>query len=144
MGKIEINGKVYEGNNLQIRGNTVIIDGKVVNGYDEKSKNTNNTLNNYGFSNESIKKVDIQISGNIQTLIVNADAKITGGNIEDVTVNGDLEIKGSVNGNVETNGDLRVDGSVNGSVRASGDMQVKGSVLGNATANGDLVIKNKK
>ena len=101
-----INGVVYNGNNLSIRGNKVIIDGKDV--------------------TPDSKSIQINVDSNIHTLEVDNCEKITvTGNVGNVkTLSGDVDITGDVSGSIQTmSGDVDC-GSIGGSVSTmSGDIK---------------------
>ncbi len=81
---VTINGKTYKGNNLQISGNQVFIDGKQVG------------------PQEGETTINITVDSNVQTLDVDYCDKleITGdcGNV--TSKNGDIQVKGNVGGDV--------------------------------------------
>lgn len=81
---ITINGKTYKGNNLQISGNQVLIDGKRVD------------------QQEDEKVINITVEGNIDTLDVDYCDKleITGDCGSVTSKNGNIQVKGNVNGDV--------------------------------------------
>jgi hypothetical protein len=101
-----INGKVYSGNNIQINGSQIIIDG--VKQEDELTGNITITIQGDCDTVES-SMGNITVNGNTRTatnsngdITVNEDVK---GNV--LTSNGDVNVKGSITGNVSTsNGDI--------------------------------------
>ena len=105
MSTITINGVTYEGNNISVKKNRVIIDGKELD-VDEKN-------------------INITVIGNIKS--INADAVETisiGGDADTVkTMSGDVRIEGNVTGDVKTmSGDVRC-GNIGGKVNTmSGDI----------------------
>lgn len=96
---ININGKVYSGNNVSVVNNKVIIDGKRV-------------------DDENSKEIKISVEGNIQSLDVEYcdEIKITGECESVVSKNGNIQVKGNVKGDVTSkNGNIicrDVEGSV--------------------------------
>ena len=103
---IKVNGVIYSGNNLTIRNNKILIDGKDV--------------------TVDAKQINISIEGNVEKLEVDSCEKvsITGdvGNVK--TLNGDVDISGDVKGSVQTmSGDVDCR-NINGSVSTmSGDVK---------------------
>jgi hypothetical protein len=97
-GSINVNGKSYKGNNIQINGDRVIIDGEVQEG---------------------------SLSGPEVTIIVEGDCGDISTEFGDITVkgtskdvkthNGQVTVGGNISGNVKThNGNVKVSGSING------------------------------
>ena len=103
---ININGKVYYGNNVTINNNKVYIDGKLQDTGEDK-------------------QINIVVEGDVTELKVDAcnEVKILGNSGSISTVSGDVNIKGGVSGNVTTvSGDVSC-GSIGGSVKTvSGDI----------------------
>ena len=107
---IQINGKTFYGNNLNISNGKIIIDGKVqssLSDFDEKEINItiegdvvevsteigNITVNGNVSKNVKNTNGDINVSGS-----VGGDVKITNGSVECGNVNGDVD---TTNGNIK-------------------------------------------
>jgi hypothetical protein len=97
---ITINGKTYQGNNLQITGNRVYIDGKPVD------------------QEEDEKTINISVDGDIQTLKVDSCNQIdVTGNCKSVnSTNGNIQVKGNIEGDVVNKNGNIVCRNVSGSV----------------------------
>lgn len=104
---IVINGRRYEGNNVQITGNKVVIDGKTQDLPDEKHINI--TVEGDATS-VKLDNGEITVNGRVGTLTshngnVNVDGDVEGnvtttnGNVKCVAVFGDAN---TVNGNIKT------------------------------------------
>lgn len=119
MGTINLNGVVYEGNNISIVDGVVKIDGVVQNGKHLENK---------------ICEIRV-ISGTIGAL--RTDASVT---CKDVTGNvdagGSVTVNGSVGGDVDAGGSVNC-GSVSKSVDAGGSVNC-GGVGGNVDAGGSV------
>jgi hypothetical protein len=99
-----IGGKKYEGKNIQINGDQVIIDGKTQ-------------------EDSLVGNINVVVHGNIESLEHNS-GNITAENIETLnTISGDVEC-GNVSGNIKTvSGDVEC-GNVSGNVKTvSGDIE---------------------
>lgn len=122
---ININGRTYSGNNIQISNNRVIIDGKDVTG-DHKDE----------------KVINISVEGNIESLDVGYCQKISVkgdcGRVK--SASGDVKITGNVTGDVSAqSGEIEIGGNVGGSVSTqTGDVKC-GTVSGSVkTTTGDI------
>lgn len=114
---ININGKIFYGNNISMSGNKITIDGVVVTDED--------IVNN--------KTVNITVEGNIESIeadyVTKIDIKGTTGSVK--TTSGDVHC-GNVAGDVKsTSGDVDIDGYVNGSIQTMSGNVSCGSVGGN-------------
>lgn len=119
---IKINGVIFEGNNLTIRNNQIIIDGK--------TQNINDKVINIVVEGD-IKTLDvgscdkIEVKGNVGVL-KSMSGNIECGDVSDsvTSSSGDISAK-SIGGNVTTSsGDVTCEGSINGSVKtSSGDIK---------------------
>jgi|TARA_R110000851_G_scaffold47424_1_gene115033 hypothetical protein len=120
---ITINGKSYVGNNVTVRNNKVIVDGKV---WDDKdTKEINITIDGSVDQLEVDAANQIKVNGNVNKLRTSSGDVEVSGNVEAgiTTSSGDVEIGGTVGGNVKTmSGDVEC-GKVSGSVSSmSGDI----------------------
>ena len=108
--KITINGRTFQGDNIAMNGNDIMIDGKAV--YDA-SKESNPA------------PINITVEGNVRSLNIPQCENIeVMGDVDDLeTMNGNVRVGGNVNGDVET---------MNGNVKAH---TIKGDV---ETFNGDV------
>lgn len=110
MGKMTINGVTYEGNNISICNNGVIIDGKV--------------------QGDSLSKDVIEIKGDVQSVSCDKSLTIIG------SIKGNADARGSINCD-KIGGDVNAGGSVNcddvgGNVSAGGSVNcddVAGRIL---------------
>lgn len=98
MSQININGKSYSGNNINIKDNKITIDGNVI--------------------NEDSKNITIEIHGNVEYLCIDACNSIvvsgTAGAIK--TKSGNISIKSDVLGSIKTmSGNVHCD-NVHGSI----------------------------
>ena len=122
-GSITINGKSYSGTNVQINGNSIIIDG-IVQGED------------------SSKIINISIEGNVDAVSTTSGKIYVAGNAQRITAtSGDININNNVSGDVmTTSGDVTIAGSVSGNIKTtSGDVDcgnIGGSV---STVSGDII-----
>lgn len=107
MAEIQINNKVYSGNNIVISNGRVIIDGKDV--------------------TPDQKIIDIQVHGDLNSLKVDncQTCKVVGDVHGDVsTMSGDIEIQGSAHNAKSMSGDIDIGGSLNGNASTmSGDIK---------------------
>lgn len=104
---ININGKVYAGNSVQISGGNILIDGKPAEGYPEA------------------KQINITVSGNIERLECDMGRVYVTGDVGDIqTQSGDVNATGDIRGSVSTmSGDVKCKGAISGSVKTmSGDI----------------------
>lgn len=113
---ININGKIFYGNNISMSRNKITIDGVEVT--DEDAVNS--------------KTVNITIEGNIESIeadyVTKIEVKGTAGSIQ--TTSGDIHC-GNVAGDVKsTSGDVDIDGYVNGSIQTMSGNVSCGSVGG--------------
>jgi hypothetical protein len=103
---ININGKIYQGNNISIVNGKVTIDGK------DQTPDS--------------KEINITVNGNIDTLKVDVANKVfVVGQVNSVsTVSGDVDTSGDVLGSISTvSGDVEC-GNVGGSITTvSGDIK---------------------
>lgn len=111
IGQVIVNGKSYQGSNITVNNNNIIIDGETIN------------------FDKNLKKIDISVHGNIENLSVDfCDTLKVEGNVNNslTTISGDVKIVGDVNGNISTvSGDVDCK-SVKGSVKTvSGDISNK-------------------
>lgn len=124
MGSVTVNGKNYQGRNIIINNDIVIIDGNVV--------------------ESDGKTITISIEGDIQSLNVDRckDIKVNGNVGSLTTTSGDIEITGNTGNINTTSGDIEC-GNVKGSINTtSGDIEcedVGGSI---STLSGD--VKHRK
>ena len=126
MSVITINGNTFIGNNVTIKNNKVIVDGKEV-------------------TFEDAKEINITVTGDIDDLKVDACNKVfVGGSVKSLaTTSGDVEVNKDVTGNIKTtSGDIQVGGNAGGDVETiSGDVTC-GAVAGNIkTISGDVKHK---
>lgn len=104
--KVTINGVEYSGNNVSVRGDKIIIDGKEI------------------MSTDISTVFNISVEGNVAS-IDNSSGTVTCNDAGSVsTQSGDVVVSGSVNGNVETmSGDVTVAGHIKGNTETmSGDI----------------------
>jgi len=102
MGTVNINGKIYQGNNIEINGNKIIIDGV------ERREDVSGVVEVRIMSGEPVN--------------VSSDASITCNNVK-----GNLSAGGSVNcddvgGNVSAGGSVNCD-NIGGNVSAGGSVR---------------------
>lgn len=105
MGRIIVNGVEYQGNNVSVNGNgIVIIDGK---SYPQESK-----------------EIYVSVMGDIDILSLGSCEKIEiTGNVSDVhNGSGTLKIGGDVKSVKSGSGDVHIQGSVNSVQTGSGDV----------------------
>ena len=118
---IKVNGITYNGSNLKMTNNKIIIDGVDV--------------------SPDSKIINVLVHGDVNNLSVDsADEIVVAGDCTQVnTSSGDVEVGGNVDKINTTSGDVKVDGDVNGSVSSSsGDIECS-KILGNAsTRSGDI------
>lgn len=122
MSTITINNSTYEGDNVSVKNNVVIIDGQKIN-TDEKI-------------------INISINGNINSLDVSYASRINvTGDVNELDSNsGDIIVHGNVNSKIDSNsGDIQIDGDVTGNIETtSGDVKC-GNVTGSIeTLSGDI------
>lgn len=99
MSNININGKVYSGGSIVVNNGKITIDGKEIDGLDERV-------------------ININIEGSVQNLDVDCANSITvnGDVVELTSKNGNVSVSGDVSGNVENkNGNINC-GNVGGDV----------------------------
>ncbi|MCY8539501.1 hypothetical protein MOD23_19370 [Bacillus haynesii] len=102
-GKVNINGVTYEGNNITITNNEVLIDGKAV----ESSVSG---------------VVKVKIEGTPAKVYSDASIEVKGDVLGDVDSGGSVNC-GNVKGNVDAGGSVRC-GTVGGSVDAGGSVRM--------------------
>lgn len=120
MGTINVNGKIYKGNNISITNGHVIIDGKEQDG--EKLSGVVKVIVEGDIENVKSDE-SIEVKGNVKG---NVDA---GGSVQCENVGGDVDAGGSINaGDIE--GDVDAGGSVNCG-KVGGDIDAGGSVVHN-------------
>lgn len=98
-GKVVINGKEYQGRNITIVGNQVMIDGKVYEG------------------NEEEKAIHIVINGDVESLDLDS--------CEEISIYGNAKIVKTVSGNVKCN---VIEGNVSTTSGDVITKEIKGSV----------------
>lgn len=111
IGQVIVNGKSYQGSNITVNNNNVIIDGETIN------------------FDKDLKKIDITVNGDIENLTVDyCDTLKVDGNVKSSlnTISGDVEVTGDVNGNISSvSGDIKCK-DVKGSIKTvSGDISHK-------------------
>lgn len=119
MGRIEMNGVVYEGNNISIVNGVVKIDGVVQTG---------------GHLEKKICEIRV-LSGTIEQLRTDASVycqDVTG----DVDAGGSVTVQGSVGGEVDAGGSVKC-GDVTGDVDAGGSVTC-GKIGGSVDAGGSV------
>jgi hypothetical protein len=104
MGYIQINGKTYVGNNIQINNNQVIIDGVV-----QKQDGISGV-------------VEVKVEGDIGSLKVTGSATVNGNVKGSVDAGGSVKC-GNVSGDVDAGGSVNC-GSVGGDVDAGGSIRM--------------------
>jgi len=102
-GRVVIDGKEFTGNNIQIRNNKVIVDGKTQDG-------------------ELVGDVNVTVHGDVE-LLENGAGDVTAHNVHELsTGSGDVKC-GDVSGSIKTGSGDVVCGKVSGSIRTgSGDV----------------------
>jgi len=124
-----INGKRYiGGRNITVTGDKIVIDGKVVSGY-ENEKNITIVIESELVENVKLDAGTITVNGNV--------AKATTGS-------GNIKVKGDLVGDIKVgSGDIAVDGNISGNVQTgSGDVNVRGDIYGDVeTRSGDIDAK---
>lgn len=103
MGIININGKIFEGNNIEINGDKIIIDG-VVRRSDVSGVVEVRILEG--------KVWNISSSASITCNDVEGDVQ-AGGSVSCASIKGDVQAGGSVKANGDIHGDIMAGGSVN-------------------------------
>lgn len=103
MGYIQINGKTYVGNNIQISNNKVIIDGVVQ-------------------ESGASGVVEVNVTGDIGSLKVTGSATVNGNVKGSVDAGGSVKC-GNVSGDVDAGGSVNC-GSVGGDVDAGGSIRM--------------------
>lgn len=103
MGTVTINGVTYTGNNITIRNNNVIIDGKTQ--YKNKYNNT----------------VNIDIVGNVQNVNCNGTVSVNGTVIGDIDCGGSCNIDGDVGGSIDCGGSCSAM-NIKGNIDAGGSV----------------------
>jgi uncharacterized protein (DUF342 family) len=107
MGKINVNGNSYNGNNISICNGKIIVDGKNVTPKDETT-------------------IMIQVDGNVERIDAGSfHVMAVRGNVGSIkSASGDIEVNGNVEGDVESmSGDIDVNGGVKGNCKTmSGDI----------------------
>ena len=105
-GKVTVNGKVYDGNNVTIKGSRIYIDGRLAECDDREitiivNGNANNIIS--GSGNVTVKG---DVTGGFSTMSGDAHVeKNVYGNVR--TMSGDVEVGGDITGGVETmSGDI--------------------------------------
>lgn len=99
MGVVNINGRIFSGNNVIVENGKVFIDGESIDS-DEK-------------------EIKIEISGNIENLIIDycKGINVTGDVSKLKTMSGNVSVTGNVNGDVETmSGNVKCD-DIRGNVK---------------------------
>lgn len=110
--EVSINGVNFEGSNVDIVGNRVLVDGKPV---------------DFG-PTEALARIVIHISGNCEVVTTQSG---------DVTVSGDVS-----NGIGTQSGSVRVDGEARGNINTmSGDVTVHGSIQQVKTMSGNITTR---
>jgi len=101
MAKIFINDKVHFGNNININGSRIIVDGNNV--------------------TPETKIINIKVEGDIEYLNGGISDVVVQGNVMGLKTSvGNVTVNGDVNGNVTTSiGNVKVSGSIKGSVKTS-------------------------
>ena len=123
---ISVNGKIYQGNSIQIKNNgEIYIDGVKQDTPDEKQI----TINIQGDVNVlDTKSSTINVTGNVNSLdTTSGDVEIGGDVYKGVrSTSGDIDIKGSVSGDISTSsGDVECS-EVGGNIKtSSGDVDKK-------------------
>ena len=99
-----INGKKIPctGNNIVIRNNTVVVDGKIVKEHLNKS-------------------INIVVNGDVSHLDCDGSVEVHG-NSGDIDCGGSCTVSGNVNGNIDAGGSI-VCGDVSGSIDAGGSVR---------------------
>lgn len=149
---IEINGKKFSGKKIEVKGDTVIVDGVEHSLEEENVVKKKSTLNLFKKSSKEKKSRNfaIYIEGQIESLIVDGDVSVDGdirgsveavGNVDCGDVGGSVKSNGSVDcedvkGDVKANGSVDC-GDVGGSVKAGGSVDC-GDIEGNLTASGSV------
>lgn len=85
--KIIVNGIEYNGNNISISNNKVIIDGKSLAEY---------------------KVVDVTIIGNCGDIDAGGSVKVTGNVTGNIDCGGSVDISGDVGGDIDAGGSIRI------------------------------------
>lgn len=106
-GTININGKVYKGNNITISNGEVIIDGKV----QEKGL--------YG-------SVDIKVTGSIGKLTCDGSATVNGDVLGNVYAQNSVEVEGDILGDVQAGNSVEAE-NIKGNVKAGNSVYYNGS-----------------
>ncbi|MDK2600572.1 hypothetical protein QO179_24065 [Bacillus stercoris] len=104
MGYIIVNGVKYEGKNVQINNNNIVIDGKVI-------------------SSEASGHVQLEVKGNIGNLTVTGSATING-NVNGYVDAGGSVTCGNVSGSVDAGGSVKAK-NVGGDIDAGGSVHIR-------------------
>lgn len=120
VGTINISGRVFQGNDVQIFNDRIFVDGIDVTEQDGKP---------------ATGIVKIEVTGDVKIVKCDRNLEIKG------NVNGDAKAGGSLNcgdikGNAESSGSLRAD-NIGGNARSGGSMNC-GKVAGSVTAGGSV------
>lgn len=120
VGNISINGRSFEGSDIQIFNDRIFVDGVDVTNQDGKA---------------ATGIVKIEITGDVKVVKCDRSLEIKGNVLGDATSGGSMNC-GDVTGNAESSGSLKA-GNIGGNARSGGSMNC-GKVAGSVQAGGSV------
>lgn len=123
VGRVTINGVSFFGDNIQVAGRNVIINGEVV---------------------MSVDKAESKLIVHVEEGVINslrADGSVYCGEVTgNVDAGGSVDVKGTVGGSIDAGGSVNVVGNT-GNIDAGGSVNVVGTVNGKMDAGGSIRVK---